>query len=69
MKKKKKKIVEIFPVFEYLLILPKNDFQTSSTINFHKNVHILEAWKPTEDMKFRLDFFFTCPSTYVLNLI
>ena len=35
---------------------------------FQKNIQILEAWKPTGDMKFRLDFFRTCPSTYELNI-
>ena len=40
------------------LFLPENDFQTSSTANFPKNIQILEAWKPTEDMKFRIEFFF-----------
>ena len=35
-----------------------------------KIMNILEAWKPTEDMKFRIDiFFFTCPSTYELIII
>ena len=36
---------------------------------FQKNIQILEAWKPTEDMKFRLDFFCTCHSTYELNIM
>ena len=40
------------------LFLPENDLETSSTVNFPKNIQILEAWKPTEDMKFRLEFFF-----------
>ena len=26
---------------------------------FQKNTQIVEAWKPTKDMKFRLDFFST----------
>ena len=43
--------------------LPENDFQTSSAVNFPRNILILEAWKPTEDMKFRLEFFSICPST------
>ena len=30
-------------------IAPQNIYQ--------KNIHILEAWKPAEDMKFRLEFF------------
>ena len=51
------------------LFLPENDFQTSSTINFPKNIQILEAWKPTKDIKFRLEFFCTCPSKYELNII
>ena len=25
--------------------------------NFERNIQISEAWKPTEDMKFRLEFF------------
>ena len=49
------------------LFLP--DFQTSSTKIFQKNIQILEAWKPTKDMKFRLNFFFTCLSTCELNII
>ena len=36
---------------------------------FQKNIQILEAWTPIKDMKFRLDFFFTCPSTHELNII
>ena len=36
---------------------PENDFQTSSTVNFSKNIQILKSWKPTIDMKFRLEFF------------
>ena len=36
---------------------------------FQKNIQILEAWKPIEDMKFRLDFFCTCHSTYELNIM
>ena len=43
------------------LFLPENDFQNSSPICFPKNIHILEAWKPTEDKKFTLEFFCTCP--------
>ena len=43
------------------LFLPENDFQNSSPICFAKNIHILEAWKPTEDKKFTLEFFCTCP--------
>ena len=34
-----------------------------------ENMNILEAWKPTEDMKFGLDIFFTCSSTYELIII
>ena len=37
--------------------------------NFQKNIQVLEAWKPTEDMKFRLEVFCTCPSTYEFNII
>ena len=49
------------------LYLPKNDFKTCSTVNFPKKyMQILEAWRPMEDMKFRLEFFFTCSSTYEL---
>ena len=36
---------------------------------FQKNMQILETWKPTEDMKFRLEFFCTCHSTYELNIM
>ena len=36
------------------LFLPEIDFQTSSTVTFSKNIYVLEPWKPTEDMKFRL---------------
>ena len=39
------------------LLLPKNDFQISFTKNVSKNIQILEAWKPTEDIKFRLKSF------------
>ena len=51
------------------LFLPENDFQNSSTESSQKNIQILETWKPTEDMKFRLEFFCTSPSTYELNII
>ena len=34
---------------------------------FLKIIQILEAWKPTKDIKFRLEFFCTCPSTYALH--
>ena len=37
----------------------ENDLQTSCTVNFPKRFQILEAWKPTKDMKIRLEFFFT----------
>ena len=37
--------------------LPENDFQNSSTEIPKNNILILEAWKPTKDMKFRLEFF------------
>ena len=49
--------------------MSENDFKTYYPVNVPKNMHILGAWKPTEDMKFRLEFFFTCPSTYELNII
>ena len=45
------------------LFLPENDFKTCSTVM----IQILEAWKPTEGMKLRLEFFCACPSTYKLN--
>ena len=38
------------------LFVPENCFQTSSTKHFPKNIQILEAWKPTEDMKFMIFF-------------
>ena len=41
--------------------LPENDFETCYTVKV--------AWKSMEDMKLRLEFFFTCPSTYKLNVI
>ena len=34
-----------------------------------KNIQIFEARKLIEDIKFRLECFFTCPSTYELNVI
>ena len=50
------------------LFLPENDFKTSSTLNFPKNIQILEAWKRTKDMKHRLGlFFFIRPSPYEFN--
>ena len=49
------------------LFLPKNDFKTCSAVNFLKKHPVLEAWKPTKDTKFRLAFFFMCPSTDELN--
>ena len=51
------------------LFLPENDSKACSTVNFPKNIQILENWKPTKDMKFRLAFFYTCPSIYELNVI
>ena len=39
------------------LFLSENDLQPSSAINFQKISQVAEAWKPTEDMKFRLEFF------------
>ena len=50
------------------LFLPENDFQTSSAVNFQKNIQISEAWKPTRGMKLRLEFFCTCSFTYELNI-
>ena len=40
------------------MILPDNDFQTSSTESFLKHIYFLEAWKSTEDIKFRLHIIF-----------
>ena len=37
--------------------MPENDFKTCSTVNFPKSIQILEAWKSTKDIKFRLEFF------------
>ena len=51
------------------LFLPENDFQTSSTANFPKNIQILEARKPTEDMKFRVEFFLHNLVDNELNII
>ena len=51
------------------LCLPKTDFKTYSIINVPKNIQILDTWKPTEDMKLRLEIFFTCPSTYELKIV
>ena len=48
------------------LFLPKNDFKSCSAVSFPKIMKILKAWKPANDMKFRLIFFFTYPSTYEL---
>ena len=50
------------------LFLPENDFKTCSATNF-ANKQVLDAWKPIKDMKFRLEFFFTCPSTYEFNMV
>ena len=50
------------------LFLLENDIQTSSAKSFPKDIQILEAWKPTKDMKFRLGFFCTCCSTYDFNI-
>ena len=36
---------------------------------FQKIIQISEAWKQTKDMKFRLEFFCPCSSTYELNII
>ena len=51
------------------LFLPEKDFKTCSTVNFPKSIQILEAWKPTRDMKFGLECFLTCPSTYELDIV
>ena len=51
------------------LCLPKNDLKTGSIINVPKNIQILDTWKPTEDMKLRLEFFFTCPSRYERKIV
>ena len=50
------------------LFLLENDIQTSSEKNVPKNIQILEAWKPTKEKKFRLEFFCTCCSTYDFNI-
>ena len=79
---KEKKLTEISCTFECLLTQnvyyisqnPKKEgfrelfllFKTCSAVNFPKNMQILEAWKPTKDMKFRLEFFSHVPSTYEL---
>ena len=39
------------------LFLPGNDLKNCSIGNFPKNIQTLDAWKPTKDMKFRLNFF------------
>ena len=39
------------------LFLPENDYKNCSAENFPTNMHILEAWKPTEDMNLVLNFF------------
>ena len=49
------------------LFLPENDSKTCSTVNFPKNNHILEAWKPIKDMKFTCEFF-SCALLH-MNLI
>ena len=46
------------------LFLPENDFQTSSTVNFP-----FRFSRPTKEMKLRLEYFFTCSSTYELNIM
>ena len=43
------------------LFLPENDFKTCSTVNFQKKPQILEAWKPTKYIQFRLEFFYHMP--------
>ena len=55
------------------LFLPENNSKTCSAVNFQqkkrKKNQVLEALKPTRDMKLRLDFSCTCPSTHELNII
>ena len=41
------------------LFLSENDFKTCSAKNVPKNIQILEAWKPINTIKSRLDFFQT----------
>ena len=48
------------------LFLHKNEFKTCAAVNFLKKHLDLETRIPTKDMKFRLEFLFTCPSTYEL---
>ena len=50
-----------------VLFLQENDLKTCSTVNFPKNIHILEAWKPTKDMKFTCELF-SCALLH-MNLI
>ena len=83
-KHKKKFIAKISGIFKFLLRLsenpktgdsrelfqPENDFNTCSEVNFlKKKIHILEAWKQTKDIKFRLEFIFTCPAMCELDII
>ena len=40
------------------LFLPENDLKICSVVYLpKKNIQTLDAWKPTKDMKFRLNFF------------
>ena len=55
----------VLGIYSYLKMISKIALQK----NFLKNVQILKAWKPTKDMKFRFEFFCTCPSTYELNIL
>ena len=51
------------------LFLPENDFKTYLAVSFPKKHPDFEAWNPTKDRKFGLEFFFTCPSRYELNIV
>ena len=43
------------------LFRPENNFKKCSVISFPKNLQSLEAWKPTKNMKLRLEFYFHMP--------
>ena len=48
--------------------LLEKDFETCYSVTFpKKTIQILDAQKPTKDMKFKL--FFTCSSTYELSIV
>ena len=55
------------------LFLPENDFRTCSAVNFSttkkKTFRFCRPGNQPNNVKFRLEFFFTCPSTYKLNII